>query len=65
MWLGACLASNAIQRKKKEVTRCRNILNLMFQTLNPHREDELSKDDKLAVKIINGSFAKMEAMLRK
>ena len=65
MWLGACLASNAIQRKKKEVTRCRNILNLMFQTLNPHREDELSQEDKLAVKIINGSFAKMEAMLRK
>lgn len=54
MWLGACLASNALKRQRKEARQCENILNLMLKTLNPHEKDKLSKEDETAVKIING-----------
>lgn len=65
MWLGACLANNALERQREEVRHRENILNLMFKTLNPHESDELSKEDETAVKIINGGFSDMmDAMLK-
>jgi len=59
MWLGVNFASSALERQKREVRHCETVLDSMFKNLNPGGNNDFSKEDKMAVKIIGGELGSM------